>query len=63
MIAILNRQGLEAGRPPRNALKALSRSPIVIHQILAIGEDLKRGIRSIMEIVVFDKEEITEEIL
>ena len=63
MIAILNRQGLEGGRPPRNALKALSRSPIVIRQILAIGEDLKRGICSIKEIVVFDKEEITEEIL
>ena len=44
-------------------LKALSRSPIVIRQILAIGEDLKRGIRSIKEIVVFDEEEITEEIL
>jgi RNA polymerase primary sigma factor len=44
-------------------LKALSRSPIVIRQILAIGDDLKRGIRSIKEIVVFDEEEITEEIL
>ena len=45
------------------ALKALSRSPLVIRQILVIGEDLKRGIRSIKEIVVFDEEEITEEIL
>ena len=45
------------------ALKALSRSPFVIRQILAIGEDLKRGVRSIKEIVVFDEEEITEEIL
>jgi RNA polymerase primary sigma factor len=45
------------------ALKALSRSPMMIRQILAIGEDLKRGIRSIKEIVVFDEEEITEEIL
>jgi RNA polymerase primary sigma factor len=44
-------------------LKALSRSPIVVRQILAIGEDLKCGIRSIKEIVVFDEEEITEEIL
>ncbi len=44
-------------------LKALSRSPIVIHQVLAIGEDLKRGLRSIKEIVVFDEEEITEKIL
>src|ERR1700737_1967937 len=44
-------------------LKALSRSPIVIRQILAIGEDLKHGMRSIKEMVVFDEEEITEEIL
>src|ERR1035441_10185653 len=44
-------------------LKALSRSPIVIRQILAIAEDLKRGVRSIKEIVVFDEEEMTEEIL
>jgi len=41
-------------------LKALSRSPIVIRQILAIAEDLKRGVRSIKEIVVFDEEEMTE---
>jgi len=44
-------------------LKALSRSPIVIRQILAIAEDLKRGVRPIKEIVVFDEEEMTEEIL
>jgi RNA polymerase primary sigma factor len=44
-------------------LKALSRSPIVIRQILAIGEDLKRGVRLIKEIVVFDEEEITEKVL
>jgi len=46
-----------------SALKALSRSPIVIHQVLAIGEELKRGLRSIKETVVFNEEEITEEIL
>jgi RNA polymerase primary sigma factor len=45
------------------ALKALSRSPLVIRQILVIGEDLKRGIRAIKEIVVFDEDEITEETL
>jgi len=45
------------------ALKALSRSPLVIRQILVLGEDLKRGIRSIKEIVVFDEEEITEDTL
>src|SRR6478735_5558184 len=44
-------------------LKALSRSPIVIREIVAIGEDLKRGVRSIKEIVLFDEEEITEDIL
>ncbi len=46
-----------------STLKALSRSPIVIHEVLAIGEDLKRGLRSIKETVVFDEEEITKEIL
>ena len=45
------------------SLKALSRSPIVIQQVLAIGEDLKRGLRSIKDTVVFDEEEITDEIL
>jgi RNA polymerase primary sigma factor len=44
-------------------LKALSRSPIVIKDILALGEDLKRGVRSIKELVAFDEEEITDEIV
>ncbi|HSM86492.1 MAG TPA: RNA polymerase sigma factor RpoD [Candidatus Limnocylindrales bacterium] len=44
-------------------LKALSRSPIVIREILALGEDLKRGVRSIKELVAFDEEEITDEIV
>src|SRR5664279_1836610 len=44
-------------------LKALSRSPIVIREIVAIGEDLKRGVRSIKEVVLFDEEEITEEVV
>jgi len=44
-------------------LKELSRSPIVIREILAMGEDLKRGVRSIKEVVVFDEEEITDEVL
>ena len=45
------------------SLKALSRSPIVIQQVLAIGEDLKRGLRSIKDTVVIDDEEITDETL
>jgi RNA polymerase primary sigma factor len=44
-------------------LKALSRSPIVIGELLAMGEDLKKGVRSIKEVVTFDEEEITDEIL
>jgi RNA polymerase primary sigma factor len=45
------------------ALKALSRSPLVIRQILVLGEDLTRGIRSITEVVALDEEELTEETL
>jgi RNA polymerase primary sigma factor len=44
-------------------LKALSRSPIVIREIVGLGEDLKKGVRSIKEVTTFDEEEITEEIL
>ena len=44
-------------------LKALSRSPIVISELLALGEDLKKSVRSIKEVVTFDEEEITDEIL
>jgi RNA polymerase primary sigma factor len=44
-------------------LKAISRSPIVVREIVALGEDLRRGVRNIKEVVVFDEEEITEEIL
>jgi RNA polymerase primary sigma factor len=68
VVPLLTREGevdiakrIERGQ--RRVLKALSRSPIVIRQVLAIGEDLKSGARSIKEIVVFDEEEITEKIL
>ena len=68
MVPLLTREGevelakrIERGQ--LRTLKALSRSPIVIRQVLAIGEDLKLGIRSIKEIVVFEEEEITDEIL
>jgi RNA polymerase primary sigma factor len=44
-------------------LKALSRSPIVMREVLTIGTDLKRGRRSIKEIVVFNEEVTGEEIL
>ena len=44
-------------------LKAISRSPIVVREITALGEDLKRGVRNVKEVVIFDEEELTEEIL
>ena len=44
-------------------LKAISRSPIVIREIVALGEDLKRGVRNVKEVVVFDEEELTEEVV
>ncbi|MHB1699069.1 MAG: RNA polymerase sigma factor RpoD [Acidobacteriaceae bacterium] len=44
-------------------MKAISRSPIVIREIMGLGEDLRRGVRNIKEVVTFDEEELTEEIL
>jgi RNA polymerase primary sigma factor len=44
-------------------MKAISRSPIVIREIVGLGEDLKRGVRNIKEVVTFDEEELTEDIL
>jgi RNA polymerase primary sigma factor len=67
-VPLLTREGeveiakrIECGQV--RVLKALSRSPIVIHELLAMGEDLKKGVRSIKEVVTFDEEEITDEIL
>jgi RNA polymerase primary sigma factor len=42
-------------------LKTITRSPIVVKELLAIAEDLRKGTRSIKEIVQFDDEELTEE--
>jgi RNA polymerase primary sigma factor len=44
-------------------LKAISRTPIVIREIMALGEDLKRGVRNVKEVVVFDEEELTEDVV
>ena len=42
-------------------MKAITSSPIVIKEIIAVGEGLRKGVRSIKEIVHFDDEELTEE--
>jgi RNA polymerase primary sigma factor len=44
------------------AFKTVSRSPTMLKELLATGETLRQGIRSIEEIVRFEEEEITEEI-
>jgi RNA polymerase primary sigma factor len=42
-------------------LKTISRSPIVLNAMLTIGEELRKDIRSIKEIVLFDNEKLTED--
>jgi RNA polymerase primary sigma factor len=44
-------------------LKTISRSPIVAKELIALGVQLRQGTRRIKEIVKFDEEELTEEIL
>jgi RNA polymerase primary sigma factor len=68
IVPLLTREGevdiakrIERGQ--QCALKAFSRSPLVIRQIFVLGEDLKRGIRSITEVVALDEEVLTEETL
>ena len=67
-VPLLTREGeVEIAKPIERGqirvLKALSRSPIVINELLGLGEDLKKSVRSIKEVVTFDEEEITDEIL
>src|SRR5713226_9073107 len=42
-------------------LKAISRSSIVLKEMLAIGEELRKHTQSIEKIVLFDDENLTEE--
>ena len=42
-------------------LKTISRSPLVLKELIEIGRDLRKGTRSIREIVQFDEEELTAE--
>ncbi len=48
-------------RGQMRVLKTISRSPIVIKELLAIGEELRKNTRSIEEIVEFDEEKLTDE--
>jgi RNA polymerase primary sigma factor len=51
-------QRIERGH--RVAMKAITRSPIVVKELIAVGDNLRKGARSIKEIVQFTDEELTE---
>jgi RNA polymerase primary sigma factor len=42
-------------------LKAMSRSPIVIQELLALGKEIRTGQRSIKEVLVFNDDELTDD--
>jgi RNA polymerase primary sigma factor len=68
MVPLLTREGeVDIGkrieRGQSRTLKALSRSPIAIRQMIAICEDVHLGFRVIKEIVVIDEEKVTEKAL
>jgi len=65
-VPLLSREGeveiakrVEHGQ--RVILKALSRSPLVVQEILEIGDQLKKKQVSVRDIVLFNEEEVTEE--
>ena len=67
-VPLLTREGeveiakrIERGQ--MRVMKAISRSSIVIREIMGLGEDLKRGVRNVKEVVTFDEDELTEDVL
>ena len=42
-------------------LKTITRAPLIVKEVLRVGEDLRNDSRSIKEIIQFDDEELTEE--
>jgi RNA polymerase primary sigma factor len=42
-------------------LKTITRAPLIVKELLQVGEDLRNDSRSIKEIIQFDDEELTEE--
>jgi RNA polymerase primary sigma factor len=67
-VPLLTRQGeIEIARRFERGhfrvFKAISRCPIVIQEVMAMGVDLERGVRSIKELVIFEEEDVTDDIL
>src|ERR1017187_8922749 len=65
-VSLLTREGevviaKRIERSQNNILKALSRSPVVILALKRLSEALKKGERTIKEVVIFNEEEITED--
>jgi len=65
-VPLLTREGeveiakrIERGQ--NNILKALSRSPVVILALRRLSDALKKGEKTVKEVVIFNEEEITEE--
>ena len=48
-------------RGQNSVLKAISRSPIVIQELLAMAKEVRAGNKSIKEIIVFNDDELTED--
>ncbi len=40
-------------------LRTISRSPLVLKELIAVGKEIRNGTRSIREVVQFDEEELT----
>jgi RNA polymerase primary sigma factor len=64
-VPLLTREGeiVIAQRMERGQLlvtKAITRSPIVIKELIAVGEELRKGIRPIKEIIQISEEDLTE---
>ena len=65
-VPLLTREGeveiakrIERGQ--NSVLKAISRSPIVIQELLSVAKEIRNGTTSIKEIVVFNDDELTED--
>ena len=64
-VPLLTREGEVAiakriERGQRLVFKTISRSPMILKELLAAGEELRQGARTIKDIVQFDAEELTE---
>jgi RNA polymerase primary sigma factor len=65
-VPLLSREGeveiakrIEHGQ--KIVLKALSRSPLVVREILVVGDKLKKNLLSIRDVIAFNEDELTEE--